>query len=369
MTISRKIKVLVIDDSAFMRKTLSFMLESAGDIEVVATAKNGLEGFELIRTHQPDVVTLDFEMPGLNGLETLDKIMKDFPVPVLMVSSFTTEGADVTIKALSLGAVDFLPKEPSAVASGVMKIKDELIDKIRNIYKQTSIATRLKRISNITVGERKTTTKTIQAKDWIPAFDIKAILIGISTGGPLSLQKVIPHLHAHLPVPIVIVQHMPPMFTNSLAERLNKLSELTVIEAADNDLLESSKVYFAPGGKHLFVSQTSGRVSIKISDSPDNTLYKPCVDVTLNSMIDVFGKNVLPIIMTGMGKDGLEAVKRLKRIGGYAFAQDEDSSVVYGMPRAIIDNELADLILPLDKIAYQINKIFKYEYSYAGNVV
>lgn len=366
---SRKIKVIVIDDSAFMRKTLSFMLESAGDIEVVATAKNGLEGFELIKTHQPDVVTLDFEMPGLNGLETLDKIMKDFPVPVLMVSSFTTEGADVTIKALSLGAVDFLPKEPSAVASGVMKIKNELIDKVRSIYKQTSIATRLKRISDITVGEKKSPKQKTQARDWTPAFEIKAILIGISTGGPLSLQKVIPHLHAQLPVPIVIVQHMPPMFTFSLAERLNKLSELTVKEASDNDLLESSKVYFAPGGKHLFVSQTSGRVSIKISETPDNTLYRPCVDVTLNSMIDVFGKSVLPIIMTGMGKDGMEAVKRLKQIGGYAIAQDEDSSVVYGMPRAIIDNNLADLILPLDKIAFQINKIFKYEYSYAGNVV
>ncbi|MFN3872139.1 MAG: chemotaxis response regulator protein-glutamate methylesterase [Ignavibacterium sp.] len=369
MTNNKKIKVIVVDDSAFMRKTLSFMLESAGDIEVVATAKNGLEGYELIKAHQPDIVTLDFEMPGMNGLETLDKIMKDNPVPVLMVSSFTTEGAEITIKALSLGAVDFLPKEPSSVSSGIMKIKDELIDKIRNIYKQTSIATRLRRIANISVGEKKPGKSLSQSQNWIPGFDIKAILIGISTGGPLSLQKVIPHLHPHLPVPVVIVQHMPPMFTNSLAERLNKLSELTVKEASDNDLLESSKIYLAPGGKQLLVAQNSGRVSLKISETPDNTLYRPCVDVTLNSMIDVFGKTVLPVIMTGMGKDGLEAVKRLKQIGGYALAQDEESSVVYGMPKVIAENDLADLILPLDKIAHQINKIFKYEYSYAGNVV
>lgn len=366
---NRKIKVIIIDDSAFMRKTLSFMLESAGDIEVVATAKDGLEGFELIRTLQPDVVTLDFEMPGLNGLETLDKIMKDFPVPVLMVSAFTTEGADITIKALSLGAADFLPKEPSAVASGIMKIKDELIDKVRNIYKQTAIATRLKRISDISVGERKQPRHKIQSENWKPAFDIKAIVIGISTGGPLSLQKVIPHLSAHLPVPVIIIQHMPPIFTFSLAERLNKISQLSVKEASDNDVLESSKVYLAPGGSHLLVSQISGRLTIKISETPDNTLYKPSVDVTLNSMIDVFGKAVLPVIMTGMGKDGLEAVKRLKQIGGYAFAQDEESSVVYGMPKAIVDNNLADLILPLNKIAFQINKLFKYEYSNAGNVV
>ncbi|GMU94917.1 chemotaxis response regulator protein-glutamate methylesterase [Ignavibacterium album] len=369
MTNSRKIKVLVIDDSAFMRKTLTFMLESAGDIEVIATAKDGPEGYEMIRKYQPDVVTLDFEMPGLNGLETLEKIMKDCPVPVLMVSSFTTAGADITIKALSMGAVDFLSKEPSSIISGVMKIKDELIYKIRNIYKQNSIATRLKRISNISVSGKQAAKQKTDNANWLPAFEIKAILIGISTGGPLSLQKVIPHLHAQLPVPVIIVQHMPPMFTFSLADRLNKLSELTVKEASNEDVLEPSKVYFAPGGKHLLASHSTGFITLKISDIPDNTLYKPSVDVTLNSLIDIYGKSVLPVIMTGMGKDGLEAVKRIKQIGGYAIAQDEESSVVYGMPRAIVDNNLADLILPLDKIAFQINKIFNYEYSNAGNVV
>jgi len=369
MTINKKIKVLVIDDSAFMRKTLAFMLESAGDIEVVATAKDGLEGYELIKKFQPDIVTLDFEMPKMNGLETLERIMSDCPVPVLMVSSYTTEGAEVTIKALSLGAADFLPKEPSNISTGIMKIKDELIEKVRSIYKQTSIATRLKRISSIIVGEEKRQTQITKSKVWFPKFDIKAILIGISTGGPLSLQKVIPHLYAHLPVPVIVVQHMPPMFTNSLAERLNKLSEVTVKEASQDDVLQPAKVYFAPGGKHLFVNQTAGKVTIKISENPDNTLYKPCVDVSLNSMIDVYGKSVLPIIMTGMGKDGLEAVRRLKQLGGFVIAQDEESSVVYGMPRAIVDNDLADLVLPLDKIAFQINNIFNRELAYAGNVV
>lgn len=369
MKINNKIKVLVIDDSAFMRKTLTFMLESASDIEVVATAKDGLEGYDLIKKLQPDIVTLDYEMPKMNGLETLEKIMTDCPVPVLMVSSFTTEGAEITIKALSLGAADFLPKESGNISTSIMKIKDALIEKVRNIYKQTSIATRLKRISSIVVGEEKKQKQITKAKVWFPNFDIRAILIGISTGGPLSLQKVIPHLNAHLPVPVIVVQHMPPMFTNSLAERLNKLSEVTVKEASDADVLEPAKVYFAPGGKHLFVSQNMGKMTIKISENPDNTLYKPCVDVSLNSMIDIYGKSVLPIIMTGMGKDGLEAVRRLKQLGGFAIAQDEESSVVYGMPRAIVDNDLADLVLPLDKIAFQINKIFNLELAYAGNVV
>lgn len=369
MKINNKIKVLVIDDSAFMRKTLTFMLESAGDIEVVATAKDGLEGYDLIKKLQPDIVTLDYEMPKMNGLETLEKIMTDCPVPVLMVSSFTTEGAEITIKALSLGAADFLPKESGNISTSIMKIKDALIEKVRNIYKQTSIATRLKRISSIVVGEEKKQKQITKAKVWFPNFDIRAILIGISTGGPLSLQKVIPHLNAHLPVPVIVVQHMPPMFTNSLAERLNKLSEVTVKEASNADILEPAKVYFAPGGKHLFVSQNMGKMTIKISENPDNTLYKPCVDVSLNSMIDIYGKSVLPIIMTGMGKDGLEAVRRLKQLGGFAIAQDEESSVVYGMPRAIVDNDLADLVLPLDKIAFQINNIFNHELAYAGNVV
>lgn len=369
MKINNKIKVLVIDDSAFMRKTLTFMLESAGDIEVVATAKDGLEGYDLIKKLQPDIVTLDYEMPKMNGLETLEKIMTDCPVPVLMVSSFTTDGAEITIKALSLGAADFLPKESGNISTSIMKIKDALIDKVRNIYKQTSIATRLKRISSIVVGEEKKQKQITKAKVWFPNFDIRAILIGISTGGPLSLQKVIPHLYAHLPVPVIVVQHMPPMFTNSLAERLNRLSEVTVKEASNADVLEPAKVYFAPGGKHLFVNQNMGKMTIKISENPDNTLYKPCVDVSLNSMIDVYGKSVLPIIMTGMGKDGLEAVRRLKQLGGFAIAQDEESSVVYGMPRAIIDNDLADLVLPLDKIAFQINNIFNREFAYAGNVV
>lgn len=369
MSNQKKIKVLVVDDSAFMRKSLSFMIESAGDMEVVATAKDGLEAYEAVIKYQPDVVTLDVEMPGMNGIETLEKIMKDCPVPVLMVSAFTTEGADTTVKALTLGATDFLPKESSHVASGIMKIKNELITKIREIYRQTAIATRLKRISKIVVNENKNKSQTHTVKDWTPKNQINIVFIGISTGGPLSLQKVIPFLSPHFPVPIVIVQHMPSMFTYSLAERLNKLSEITVKEAQDGEPLEPEKVYIAQGGKHLNFLKTNGKTTIKISDIPDNTLYRPSADVTLNSIIDIYGNSVLAVIMTGMGKDGLQAVSRLKNLGGSAIAQDEQTSVVYGMPRVIAENNLADLILPLDKIAYQLNKIFNYENVYAGNVI
>lgn len=354
----KKIRVLIIDDSAFIRKSLSYILESSGEIEIVGTAKNGLEGFELVLKLKPDLVTLDVEMPVMNGLEALKKIMNECPTPVIMLSSLTVEGSEITIKALSLGAVDFLTKDVVNLSSGLLNIQKELITKIKSIYLQQSFATKLNRLSNrlIKVDEKKVTQSLIEFIN--PPFEIKSILIGISTGGPLSLQKVVPLLKKNLPVPIFIVQHMPPMFTKSLADRLNNLSEIEVKEAIDREDVVKSNVYIGPGGKHMVVDKVFGSLKIKITTYPENSLYKPCVDVTLNSLIDHYGKHILPIIMTGMGKDGFEAVKRLKQLGGISIAQDEDSSVIYGMPKAIVDNNLADAILPLESIPEQINKLF-----------
>ncbi len=355
---SKKIRVLVVDDSAFMRKSISYILESSGEIEIVGTAKNGLEGFEAVMKFKPDLVTLDVEMPVMNGLETLKKIMDECPTPVIMLSSLTAEGTETTLKALSLGAVDFLTKDVVNLNSGLINIQKELIAKIKSIHNQRSLTFRLSRINNrlSEPSERKAVQPTSNFVR--PAFEIKAILIGISTGGPLSLQKVIPELNKNIPVPIFIVQHMPPMFTKSLAERLDKMSPIAVKEAEDREHIVPSQVYIGQGGKHMIAEKNSGLYHIKISDHPADSLYKPCVDVTLNSLIDYYGKHVFAIIMTGMGKDGFEAVKRLKQIGGYSVAQDEDSCVVFGMPKALVDNKLADAILPLDSIATQINKLF-----------
>jgi two-component system chemotaxis response regulator CheB len=350
-----KIRAVVIDDSAFMRKSISIMLESDSDIQVVGTARDGLEGFNLVKSINPDIVTLDIEMPRMDGLTALKKIMDECPTSVIMVSSLTTEGAEATIKALELGAVDFIPKELSYVSINIIKIKDELVRKIKEIVRQKSVQLRLKRIQNL-AGEQKAPIRQPESGK-LPKLIYKAIGIGVSTGGPMSLQKVIPKLSKKINCPIFIVQHMPPKFTKSLADRLNSISDVEVKEAEHNEIVRNGVVYFAPGGFHLTVKKSAvGEVQIDVSENPSNTLHKPSVDVTLNSVVKYYGKNTLGVIMTGMGKDGMEAIKELKNIGGHSIAQDEQSCVVYGMPRAIVDAGLADISVPLDNLANVINE-------------
>ncbi len=352
------IKAVIIDDSAFMRKSLSIMLGSDKEIEIVGTAKNGLEGFELVKKVRPDIVTLDIEMPVMDGLTALKKIMAECPTSVIMVSSLTTEGAEATIQALEYGAVDFISKEMSFVSVNIVSIKEELIKKIKAIVKQKNLQNRLERLQRL--GDRtKPATSILQARAnlTVPKIGYRAVGIGISTGGPLSLQKLIPFLNEKAQVPFFIVQHMPPKFTKSLAERLNSLSPISVKEAENNEVVKKGTVYLAPGGFHMTVVKSGiGDPVINISDKPSNTLHKPCVDVMIRSLLNVYGKNTLGVIMTGMGKDGFEAIKDLKGMGGYAVAQSEETCVVYGMPKAIVDAGFADAIVPLEKIYETINK-------------
>jgi len=341
-----------------MRKSISIMLESDPDIKVIATARDGLEGYNLIKSLRPDIVTLDIEMPRMDGITALKKIMKDCPTSVIMLSSLTTEGAEVTIKALELGAVDFIPKELSFVNVNIIKIKEELVAKIKEIVKQSAIRNRLRRILNINQFESPVTTKCFPTGE-LPRMKYTAIALGISTGGPFSLQKVIPLLSKKISCPVFIVQHMPPNFTKSLADRLNSLSELEVKEAEDGEMVRGGVVYIAPGGFHLtLVNPSVGKIFINISKEPSDTLHCPSVDVMMNSVIDIFGKNTLGIIMTGMGKDGFEGIKKLKSLGGHSIAQNENTCVVYGMPKAVVDAGLPDVIAPLEKISEIINKVF-----------
>lgn len=356
---ARKIKAVVVDDSAFMRKSLSLMLESSSEIEVVATARDGIEGVEMVKTKFPDIVTMDIEMPRMDGLTALQKIMKEHPTPVLMVSSLTTEGAKDTIKALEYGAVDFIPKELSYVNVNIIKIKEDLVAKVKAIVSQKSLSLRLQRIQNLSSNKLASaaTPKQNYSSRTIPQIGYHAIALGVSTGGPMSLQKVIPLLSKKLSIPMFIVQHMPPKFTKSLAERLNGLSEVEVKEAEDREIVRGGVVYIAPGGFHMTVNKSGNNTSmISISGTPSDTLHRPSVDVMLNSVIKVYGKYALGVIMTGMGRDGADAIKELKIKGGYSIAQDEESCVVYGMPKAVVDAGYADLVLPLDNIANAINK-------------
>lgn len=364
----KKIRAVVVDDSAFIRKSLSIMLDSSNEIEVIATANDGIEAVKVVKELVPDIVTLDIEMPRMNGLEALKIIMRDCPVPVLMISSLTTEGAMETMKALSLGAVDFIPKESVASNSYIIQMRQELVAKIKQIVLQKSLAIRLKRLTS---SNSKYINSSIFAKDeFLTNKKFNAISIGVSTGGPLSLQKIVPQISEQLSIPIFIVQHMPAMFTKSLASRLNDLSSVHVKEAEDGELVNKSTVYLAPGGKQMIIAKTSfNQEAIKITDEPEHSIYKPSVDITINSLTDLYGAQHLPIIMTGMGRDGAAAVSRVKKMGGHSIAQDEDSSVVYGMPKAIVDAGDADIISPLDKIANYINRTFQKEISHAGTFV
>jgi len=353
-----QIRAVVIDDSAFMRKSISIMLESDGSIKVIGTARDGEEGFKLVQSLNPDIVTLDIEMPKMDGLTALKKIMNDCPTSVIMISSITTEGADATLKALELGAVDFIPKELSYVNVNIINIKEDLIRRVKEIVKQRSLKERINRLNRI-----KSNTPDPQVKypieSYLPPNNYKAIALGISTGGPMTLQRILPEISPNINCPFFIVQHMPPKFTKSLADRLNSMCKLTVKEAEDKEIININTVYIAPGGYHMTVSKkTNCSCYIDISDKPIDTIHRPSVDVMFNSIAENYGKNIIGIIMTGMGKDGLIGIQQIKNKGGYCISQNEESCVVYGMPKAIVDAGLADIISPLEKIPIIINKAF-----------
>ncbi len=348
-----KTRVLIVDDSAFMRKSLTLILQADQSIEIIDTARDGLEALEKIEKLRPDVVTLDIEMPKMDGLTALKKIMQDFPTPVLMVSSLTEEGAESTLKALELGAVDFIPKGKSFVNLDFVKLKEEIIYKVKSIAHKKKIQQTYARISRL--GLDKAVVKPVYDESKIKN-NYKAICMGISTGGPFSLQKILPQISQKLSVPIFIVQHMPPKFTASLASRLNALCKVEVKEGVNSEPVKKGTIYIAPGGKQMTVLKNSlDEVSIKISDYPNDTLHKPSVDVLFESAADVYRNQLLSIIMTGMGKDGTKGVKKIKQNGGKCIAQDEETCVIYGMPKSVIEGGLADIVSPLEKIPDLIN--------------
>ncbi len=354
------VKVIVIDDSAFMRKSLTLMLESDPEIRVVATAQDGREAIEKIAAFKPDIVTLDIEMPGMDGLSALKTIMEQMPVPVLMVSALTTDGARATMQAFDLGAVDFISKDVSSAQMNIRNIKDELIEKIKQIVRSRLVQTRFRMRRLVQSSYEKRDPGKLRTKH-VPfaavAADFHAVLIGISTGGPQALLKVIPRIPRHFPIGVAVVQHMPPRFTRTLAERLDSISNITVKEAEPGDLVEPGKVLIAPGGRQLMFCRSGSGIAAEISDEPIDVLYRPSADVTMKSAAAIFQGPLLGIIMTGMGKDGVKGLKLMKAKGGYVIAQDEESCIVYGMPRAALEEGIVDSVQSLDDISASFEKI------------
>jgi len=349
------IKVLVVDDSAFMRKAIENMLKKEPNIEVVGFARNGVEAIEMVQKLKPDIITLDIEMPQMDGLTALRKILEISSIPVIMVSSLTTEGAEATLKALEIGAVDFIPKDKSFASLGIMKIEDQLIEKIKTFAGRKVIA----KAATMKQATPVTPTQLPPKKTGAIDGNKKIVAIGTSTGGPQSLQRVIPNLTKDLNRPVFIVQHMPPNFTKSLATRLNAMSQLEVIEVEGKEKVDPNVVYIAKGGFHLKIKKVGSNYYIETTTETSNVLHIPSVDVMISSVADNFGRDALGVIMTGMGSDGLIGMRKLKEKGGAVIAQDKDSCVVYGMPRAVVEAGLADEVVSLDDIASYIMKYCK----------
>lgn len=338
------IKVLVVDDSAFMRKAISTMLDKAPDIKVLGVARDGEEGLEMVRSLDPDVVTMDIEMPRMDGLTALRRIMMESPRPVLMISSLTTEGAESTLKALELGAADYISKQLSRVSLDIIRIEKDLLAKVRAI------------------AGRKVAASAARAKPApVEAKRIKGgrllrdlVAIGVSTGGPPAVQKVLSALPGDFPVGIVIAQHMPEAFTGPFAARLDKLCKVSVKEAETGDVVRPGTVFVAPGGKHLVINREGGQLTLKVTPEPADALYKPSANVLISSVADALSSRALGVILTGMGSDGMEGIRELKDKGGRALAQSDSTCVVYGMPKAIVDARLSDEVVDIDDMGAAI---------------
>ncbi|ANQ52990.1 MULTISPECIES: chemotaxis response regulator protein-glutamate methylesterase [unclassified Thermosipho (in: thermotogales)] len=341
----KKIKILIVDDSAFMRMILKDVIEKEKDMKIVGIAKDGLEAVELAIKHKPDVITLDVEMPKLNGIEALKEIMKRSPSRIIMVSSLTEEGADITITALQLGAVDFVTKPAGSISMNFRKVAGELIEKIRNAMK-----------IDVKALSRKITYshKTFSVKSLVSG---KIVVIGSSTGGPKSLDQVIPPLPSNFPAPIILVQHMPAGFTKSLANRLNKISNLNVKEAEEGDILKPGWVYVAPGDYHLGIRLHDKKSIVYLEKSEKINNVRPAVDFTLDKVAEIYKEKTISVILTGMGKDGTKGAFKVKYYKGIVIAESKETCVVYGMPKSVVEEGYADFVLPAYKIPEKLVEI------------
>ncbi|UUY07201.1 chemotaxis response regulator protein-glutamate methylesterase [Pseudomonas sp. J452] len=363
------VKVLVVDDSGFFRRRVSEILSADPNIQVVGTATNGREAIDQALALKPDVITMDYEMPMMDGITAVRNIMQRCPTPVLMFSSLTHEGARVTLDALDAGAVDFLPKNFEDISRNPEKVKALLCEKVHSIARSnrrnsgyssapaaapvTPAATARSAAPAAAPAARVATAAagtTASAGGSSPApkrKSYKLVAIGTSTGGPVALQRVLTQLPANFPSPIVLIQHMPAAFTKAFAERLDKLCRISVKEAEDGDVLRPGLALLAPGGKQMMVDP---RGTVRILPGDERLNYKPCVDITFGSAAKSYNDKVLAVVLTGMGADGREGARLLKQSGSQVWAQDEASCVIYGMPMAIVKADLADAVYGLEDI-------------------
>lgn len=340
------VRVLIVDDSRFYRKRIADILASDSRIEVAGEAHDGREALELVEKLRPDVVTMDIEMPVMDGIAAVKAIMKTAPLPILMLSSLTTEGAQATLDALSSGAVDFMAKPGEDLDRNFSRT---LCAKIRILAARAAVA------RSVAAPTPQTRTAGTRDRDMAALRNADLVVIGASTGGPVAVHEILGAIAPEIKAPIVVVQHMPAAFTGAYAERLNRHSNRSVIHASADAALQQRHIYIVSGGKQISFKQEGRALCYRIQDPDDNQTYKPCIDTALHSLLDVDGMHILVIILTGMGADGRDGVVDLHRKGATIWAQDESSSVIYGMPHAVAESGAADSILSLHEMKKYIS--------------
>lgn len=367
------IRVLVVDDSSFFRRRVSEILEQDPNIEVIGTANNGKEAIDQAQKLKPSVITMDIEMPVLDGISAVKEIMRTNPTPILMFSSLTHDGASATLDALEAGALDFLPKKFEDIARDKEEATKVLQQKVKEIGRRrvSSFSRPLRTASTLKQAPIKSTpTKNVAQADKnysqqpverpkkaykASGKRYKLVAIGTSTGGPVALQKILTALPSNFPHPILLIQHMPAAFTPAFAQRLNSLCKISVKEAENGDVLRPGVAYLAPGGQQMMVEGRSGAQKLKVfTDENARVTYKPSVDITFASAAKSYADSVLALVLTGMGADGRDGARMLKQSGSKIWAQDEKSCVVYGMPQAVTNAGLSELSLSLDEVAQHI---------------
>lgn len=349
------VRVLVVDDSSFFRKVVSEILKGDSHIEVIGTAVNGADAIEKVEKLKPDVITMDIEMPVMDGITAVRRIMASHPTPILMFSSLTTSGAQATLDALDAGALDFLPKKFDDLSQEQGEIKRVLCARVRVLGAKglagkkpvTTQGSPARKIDTVSASRSSALTQK-------KLNEMKVVAIGTSTGGPVALQQVLAKLPKEFPFPLLLVQHMPASFTGAFAQRLNKLCAIGIKEAEEGDVLVPGMAFLAPGGKQMLVEQRNGKTQIHIQDGLPEQTYKPSVDVTFSSISKIYPGQVLGVILTGMGADGREGARLLKSGGSPIWVQDEQSCVVYGMPMAVAEAGLADQVMSLTDIGTQL---------------
>ncbi|HEY6838911.1 MAG TPA: chemotaxis response regulator protein-glutamate methylesterase [Geobacteraceae bacterium] len=343
-----KIKVVVVDDSAFVRRAIIRIFEQSPDIQIIDVASDGVMAVELVKKLRPDVVTLDVQMPVLDGLSALERIMTECPTPVIMLSSLTGKGGDKTLKALELGAVDFIDKSAAGGPMDIAAIARELTAKIM-------VAARVD-LQKLRGGDG-TKAQPVERHPATLATDTEVVAIGTSTGGPPALQAILGKIPADFPCPILIVQHMPMGFTASLAERLDRLSAVSVGEARDGERLQPGKAYLAPAGRHMKIRRVAGELHIWLDTEPELSLHRPSVDTLLESVAAACGRKSLALVLTGMGKDGSVGARAIKESGGRIVVESEETAIVFGMPKAVMDSVAVDAVVPLYTAAETIIRL------------